>query len=41
MNKFEAMKHAKDGLDVLPDLLGHAADDTPVDEIPGDDLIRM
>lgn len=41
MNNVEAMKHAKDGLDVLPDLLGHAADDTPVDEIPGDDLIRM
>lgn len=41
MNKFEAMKAAKDGLDVWPDLLRYAAARTPVAEIPPDDLDRM
>jgi ferredoxin-nitrite reductase len=41
MNKFEAMKAAKDGLDVLPDLLRYAAERTPIEEIPEDDLDRM
>ena len=41
MNKFEAMKAAKDGLDVLPDLLRYAAERTPVEAIPEDDLDRM
>ncbi len=40
-NKFEAMKAEKDGLDVWPDLLRYAAEDTPVDQIPEDDLQRM
>lgn len=40
-NKFEAMKAEKDGLDVWPDLLRYAAEDTPVDQIPDDDLQRM
>ena len=41
MNRFEAMKAAKDGLDVLPDLLRYAAERTPIEEIPEDDLDRM
>ena len=41
INKFEAMKAEKDGLDVWPDLLRYAAEDTPVDQIPDDDLQRM
>src|SRR5579875_2642702 len=41
MNKFEQMKAAKDGLDVLPDLLRYAAERTPIEEIPPDDLDRM
>ena len=41
MNKFEAMKAEKDGLDVWPDLLLYAAEDTPVEDIPEDDLNRM
>lgn len=40
-NKFEVMKAEKDGLDVWPDLLRYAAEDTPVDQIPDDDLQRM
>ncbi|HMS57623.1 MAG TPA: hypothetical protein PKA49_02120 [Tepidiformaceae bacterium] len=40
-NKFEAMKAAKDGLDVWPDLLRYAAEDVPVDQIPEDELNRM
>jgi len=41
MNKFEAMKAEKDGLDVWPDLLRHAAEDTPIEEIGEDELNRM
>ena len=41
MNKFEAMKEAKDGLDVWPDLLRYAADNTSVEDIPEDELNRM
>jgi len=41
LNKFEAMKAEKDGLDVWPDLLRYAAEDTPVEEISEDDLNRM
>ncbi|HEY8492112.1 MAG TPA: ferredoxin--nitrite reductase [Dehalococcoidia bacterium] len=41
MNRFEAMKAAKDGLDVLPDLLRYARQGTPVEEIPDEDLDRM
>jgi len=41
VNKFEAMKAAKDGLDVWPDLLRHAAERTPTEEIPAEDLDRM
>jgi ferredoxin-nitrite reductase len=41
VNKFEVMKAEKDGLDVWPDLLRYAAEDTPVDQIPEDDLQRM
>lgn len=41
MNKIEQMKHDKDGLDVWPDLLHYAATDTPVDQIPEDELNRM
>ena len=41
MNKFEQMKHDKDGLDVWPDLLRYAAENTPVEDIPEDDLNRM
>jgi ferredoxin-nitrite reductase len=41
MNKFEAMKAAKDGLDVWPDMLRYAAERTPIEEIPEDDLQRM
>ncbi len=41
MNRFEAMKAAKDGLDVWPDLLRYAAEGTPVEQIPEDDLDRM
>jgi ferredoxin-nitrite reductase len=41
VNKFEQMKAAKDGLDVLPDLLRYAAERTPIEEIPPDDLDRM
>ncbi len=41
MNKFEAMKAAKDGLDVWEDILRYARERTPVDEIPPDDLDRM
>ena len=41
MNRFEAMKAAKDGLDVWPDLLRYAAESTPVEQIPEDDLDRM
>ena len=41
MNKFETMKAEKDGLDVWPDLLAHAARRTPVAEIPEDELNRM
>ena len=40
-NKFEAMKAEMDGLDVWPDLLRYATEDTPVDQIPDDDLQRM
>lgn len=40
-NRFEAMKAAKDGLDVLPDLLRYAAEGTAVADIPADDLDRM
>ena len=38
-NKIEAIKSAKDGLDVLPDLYRYAAD--PSLEIPADDLERF
>ncbi len=41
MNKVEAMKAEKDGLDVWPDLLRYALERVPVDEIPDDDLDRM
>ncbi len=41
MNKFETFKAAKDGLDVWPDILRYAAEGTPVDQIPEDDLQRM
>ncbi|MPZ98668.1 MAG: ferredoxin--nitrite reductase [Dehalococcoidia bacterium] len=41
MNKVEAMKTAKDGLDVWPDLVRYAAERTPVTDIPEDDLQRM
>ena len=41
MNKIEELKAEKDGLDVLPDLLRYAAADTPVEDIPEDDLQRM
>ena len=41
MNKYEEMKAAKDGLDVWPDLLRYAAEDTPVTEIPEDELHRF
>ncbi|MBK7725471.1 MAG: hypothetical protein IPI33_09650 [Dehalococcoidia bacterium] len=41
MNKFEAMKAEKDGLDVWPDLLRHATEDTPIEEIGEDELNRM
>lgn len=41
MNKFEAMKAEKDGLDIWPALLEYAAADTPVEEIGEDDLNRM
>ena len=41
MNRFEAFKAEKDGLDVLPDLLRYAAARTPIEEIPEDDLDRM
>ncbi len=40
-NKIETIKAAKDGLDVLPDLLRYAVARTPVAEIPPDDLDRM
>ncbi len=41
MNKVEALKTEKDGLDVCPDLLSYAEQGTPVEAIPGDDLQRM
>ena len=41
MNRFEALKAEKDGLDVLPDLLRYAAQRTPIEQIPEDDLDRM
>src|SRR5579885_2348037 len=41
MNKIEAAKAEKDGLDVLPDLLRYAAEGTPIDAIPEADLDRM
>jgi ferredoxin-nitrite reductase len=41
LNRFESFKAEKDGLDVLPDLLRYAAERTPIDEIPEDDLDRM
>jgi ferredoxin-nitrite reductase len=41
VNRFEAMKAAKDGLEVLPDLLRYAAAGVPVEEIPEEDLDRM
>lgn len=41
MNRVEAFKAEKDGLDVLPDLLRYATQRTPVEEIPEDDLDRM
>ncbi len=40
-NKIELLKQAKDGLDVLPDIRKHAAESTPVSEIPDDDIVRM
>ncbi len=40
-NKVETIKTRKDGLDVLPDLLRYAAERTPIEEIPPDDLDRM
>src|SRR5579884_4566693 len=40
-NRFETFKAEKDGLDVWPDLLRYAAENTPVDAIPEDDLDRM
>ena len=41
MNKIEALKAAKDGLDVWPDLLRYAAEDTPIEEIGEDELTRL
>ncbi|MHB8578188.1 MAG: ferredoxin--nitrite reductase, partial [Dehalococcoidia bacterium] len=41
MNKFETMKTAKDGLDIWPDLLRYAAERTPIEQIPADDLDRL
>ncbi len=41
MNKIEAMKAEKDGLDVWPDLLRYATEDTPIEDIPEDELNRM
>jgi len=40
-NKIETWKMAKDGLDIWPDLLRYAAENTPVEEIPEDDLQRL
>ena len=40
MNKFEAMKADKDGLDVWPDLLRYAAENVPIADIPEDELNR-
>lgn len=41
MNKFEAMKAEKDGLDVLPELRRHAVERTPIEEVAPDELDRM
>ncbi|MFN0147792.1 MAG: ferredoxin--nitrite reductase [Dehalococcoidia bacterium] len=41
MNKFEALKAAKDGLDSWPDLVRYASEGTTIAEIPEDDLQRM
>jgi ferredoxin-nitrite reductase len=41
LNKVETLKLAKDGLDILPDLLRYATERTPIEEIPADDLDRM
>lgn len=41
MSKIEVIKQEKDGLAVLPDILRHATDGTPLDAIPDDDLVRM
>ncbi|MFA7295584.1 MAG: precorrin-3B synthase [Dehalococcoidia bacterium] len=41
MNKFEALKAAKGGLEVWPDLLRYASECVPVAEIPEDDLQRF
>ena len=41
LNKFEAMKAEKDGLDIWPDLLRYAAENTPIDDIGEDELNRM
>jgi ferredoxin-nitrite reductase len=41
VNKFEQLKAEKDGLDSFADLLGFAAADTPIEEIPEAALQRM
>jgi len=41
MNAIETLKRDLDGLDAFPRLLDYAAHDTPVAEIPEDDLQRM
>lgn len=41
MNQIEAIKTAKDGLDVWPDLVRYAAECTPIEDIPADDLQRF
>ncbi|MGK2966037.1 MAG: ferredoxin--nitrite reductase [Tepidiformaceae bacterium] len=41
MNKFERFKSEKDGLDMWPDLVRYAAEDTPIVAIPEDDIQRM
>lgn len=41
MNKFEAFKAEKDGLDIWPDLLRYAEERTPCDQIPEEDFHRM
>jgi ferredoxin-nitrite reductase len=41
LNRVEAIKAEKDGLDVWPDLLRYASERVPIEQIPDDDLDRM